>query len=302
MSKKISVVISSLRPERLEETIDSTAMHSDLVEIVVCSPLPPKPRDFVRHVPVPGPSDPNELSWSQKNNLAVKEASGEYIVFNNDDIHFRAGWAPELILHMEKTRDDRRPYLAAFHLANKGIPHTRYTAFGMLYANLGCICKADLIFVGGTLFDERFWLSHNDVDLGLRVWHAGGKVELCKNIVMDIDRDKPHKVTSPYHKKYFYGDCETFFMVWFPRYFWKFVKNYHSILRSLTSEDNVLPPHQQVSGAFRVLISPFIVLKVLHFIGMKKNRRTQNLLLRLTRVVNRRWATMDYQVPYMEMQ
>ena len=58
--RPISMVISSLRPDRLEETIDTTAMHSDLVEVVVVSPYPPKPRDFVKHVPVPPPGGPDE--------------------------------------------------------------------------------------------------------------------------------------------------------------------------------------------------------------------------------------------------
>lgn len=294
--RKISVVISSLRPDRLEETIDTTAMHSDWVEVVVASPTPPRPRDFVVHVPVPPPGDPNELSWSQKNNLAVKAASGEYLVFNNDDIHFRPGWAPAILKHME-AQAKVRPYLAAFHMANKGVLHTRYTAFGMLYPNHGCLRKADLAYIGQTLFDERFWLTHNDVDLGMRIWFAGGRVEMCPDVILDIDRDKPSPVTNPYRTKFFDRDSDTFMRIWFPRYFWKFVLHYRHLRKFFTHADGVLPPERPNAGAFRELLIPYAYVNFMKGIGRHQHPHAQFQRNRLVRVINRRWHQMDYQLP-----
>ncbi|MBI5298921.1 MAG: hypothetical protein HY877_01290 [Deltaproteobacteria bacterium] len=296
--RPISVVISSLRPERLEKVIDSTEMHSDLVEVVVASPIPPRPRNFVKHVPVPPPGGSNELSWSQKNNLAVQQASGEYIVFNNDDIHFRSGWAPALLRHMKESQHKKRPYLTAFHIATKGRIGNRYTVFGFLYPNHGCIQKNDLLRVGGTLFDERLWLGYNDVDLGLRVWFAGGEIDLCSDIILDADRDKPHPVTNPYRTRYYDRDAATFIKIWFPRYFWKFVWHYRQIRSFFSSDDGVLPPCRQNSGAMRELVYPFFMVKFLKSIGLKNWSYTRLQTNRLARIVNRRWYQSQYQVPY----
>lgn len=293
--RKISVVISSLRPDRLEETIDTTAMHSDLVEVVVASPTPPRPRDFVVHVPVPPPGDPKELSWSQKNNLAVRHAQGEYIVYNNDDLHFHPGWAPAVLEHMEKVTAS--PYVAAFTMANKGT-HGIYTAFGLLYPNLGCIRKSDLEKIGGTLFDERYWLSHNDVDLGLRVWFAGGKVGSCKEVVIDFGCEKPSPVTNPYRAKYFDQDVNTFMSIWFPRYFWKFVFNYHRIRKNFTHRDGVLPLERQNSSALWELIIPYFFVRWMQKLGLKDKPRVHLQKHRIARVVNRRWSHLDYELPY----
>lgn len=313
MPKRISVVISSLRPDRLEETIDSTAMHADLIEVVVASPVPPRPRPFVRHVPVPPPGDPKELTFTQKFNLAVRHAEGEFIVYDNDDLHFRPGWAPALLQHME--REKARPYLAAFHLAIRGVIHTRYTAFGMLYANLGCIRKTDLETIGG-LFDERYFMYTSDIDASLRVWNRGGKVGICKEVVVDADRDIDQVSLSQgsvfsrkdgvqknggkrtYRDVWFGHDHAVFFKTWFPKYFGLFLKNYARIRPLLSNEDGVLPPKRHHSGLLKIMLMPVLNMFLNPRILFTRKNKREFLYRHCVRVVNRRWGTLDYRSPY----
>lgn len=311
--RSISVVISSLRPDRLEETIDSTAMHGDLVEVVVVSPYPPKPRDFVRHVPVPAPGNPNELTFTQKFNLGAKNANCDYVVYSNDDFHFRPGWAPALIKHMEQ--NTIRPYLAVFHMAVEKKIHSRYTAFGLLYANIGCIRKADLKLIGDYLFEERLFMYTSDIDIGLRVWSAGGRVGICQEVVLDCDRDID-QVSIPlcssfvkesgavslsvhtYRNVWFDHDCSVFFKIWFKRYFWLFFRNYKRLQRLFTNEDGVLPSKRYHSGLLKITLLPIIHMYINPKFFFGRPNKLKFIQNHLVRVVNRRWHKLDYELPY----
>lgn len=308
--KQISVVISSLRPEQLELTIDSTAMHQDIIEVVVVSPWAPKARDFVKHIPIPLPptgGDPaerekqGELSLSKKYNMALSRAEGQYLVFHNDDLHFRAGWVPALLEHMRKN-NATHPYLAAFHFANKGAIDPRYTVFGMLYANLGCIAKSDLALVGGYLYDERMRTECVDPDLSLRVWATGGRVGICSDVVIDIDtytklhRSVPDPLCTPYKGFWATEDFAVFYDLWFWKYFWLFFKNYAKLTKKLTYSDGVVSKEMHNSGAFRIFAKP--LLKLALYSLLRNDSKIKSAKRHLARLVNRKWATLDYDLPY----
>lgn len=315
--KPISVVISSLRADELEKTIDSTAMHADLIDVVVVSPTPPRPRSFVRHTPVPVVTggtpyereQRGELSLSQKMNLGLKHADGEYIAFNNDNLHFRPGWAPAMLEHMERHGRRSRPYLAAFHLSNGGVISARHTIFGLLYANQACISRADLKLVGDYLYDERMRTEYVDPDLSLRVWAAGGEVGICPEVVIDIDRyvevRQPQTPGSkqpldplcvPYKVFWSTPDSAAFFDLWFRKYCWLFWRHYRQLASKFTTDDGVLPEGRENSSAVGVFWRPLVKLGVFGLLGVA-DRRDQ-AKWQLCRLMNRRWATLEYEVPF----
>ena len=311
MPKPISVIISSLRPDRLEATIDNISSESDLVEVVVASVHAPKPRDFVIHVPVPAPGQANELTFTQKYNLACAQAGGEYIVYNNDDLHFTPGWSRPLIEHMQKV--SVHPYVAAFQIATKGEIIARHTIFGLLYANHGCIRKRDLELVGGQLLDERIYMYYSELDLALRVWSAGGKIAICDPVVMHADRDvdqvavpKILKEKSNYGQRkpqtyrdlWYRHDTRVFFRLWFFKYFGLFWKHYPRLKELFSSTDGVLPPQKQKSPLWQMMFLPVINL----FINPKRwfvvHHKIDFVLDHWVRLTNRRWGALNYQLPY----
>lgn len=308
--KPISVVITSLRPKELELTIDSTEMHKDLVEVVVVSPWPPKPRDFVRHIPVPLSleGDPierdrrGELSFSKKVNLAVSHAQGEYIVWNNDDLHFVPGWAPALLEHMRNNDHKARPYLACLRCVLHGVSTLPYTIFGLLYANHGCIRKSDLSYVGGYLFDERMRTELVDPELSVRIWASGGMVEICPYSMIDVSTytkanpNIPDELCTPYKIAWVVPDGKAFFDLWFWKYFWLFFRNYRRISKNFSNADGVLSKKLQNRGAFLIFLKP--LLKLFFFTLIRSQKNVDITKRWLVRLVNRRWFTLDYKLPY----
>ena len=313
-SKRISVIISSLRPERLEITIDNISSEKDLVEVVVASPFVPKTRDFVRHVPVPAPGAPGELTFTQKFNLAAEAAKGEFIFYNNDDIHFASpGWAVQLVKHMESASN--HPYLGAVHIMAKGKIEMRHTIFGLLYGNHGCIRKSDLSLIGGKLLDERLFMYYSELDLALRVWAAGGEVGMCPAVVLCADRDVDQaaiaastaakaapaaKAKKPmtYRDIWYRHDTKVFFDLWFKKYFGLFARHYGVLKDKFSASDGVVPPEKENAPLWKIMIFPVINA----YINPKrwgavpsKHNFVRDYWLRLA---NRRWGSDTYQLPY----
>jgi hypothetical protein len=309
----ISVIISSLRPDRLEATIDNIASEQELVEVVVATPYPPKRRDFVKHIPVPPPGDPNELTFTQKFNLAAENASGEYLIFNNDDIHFVSpGWAKSLLMHM--AQEKTRPYLAALPIRHKGHILPRYTIFGLLYGNHGCIRKSDLQLIGGKLLDERIRMYYSELDLALRVWSQGGKVGICSEVVLDSDRDVDQvaidqrskfraqdnkKATiKTYRDAWYRQDTDAFFKLWFWKYFWLYWSHYSKLYKQFTNEDGVLPPKRYNDSLLKIMFWPIINMYLNPQILTSRPHKINFVRKHFLRVANRRWGQLSYQLPY----
>lgn len=311
--KPISIVISSLRPDRLEETLSNIESEREMVEVVVTSPIAPRARDFVKHVQVPASGDPRELTFTQKFNLAVAHSSGRYVVYDNDDLHFSPGWAAPLVRHMEGAR--WHPYLAAFPIATNGVIVPRHTIFGLLYANHGCISRDDLAAVGG-LLDERLKMNYSDVDLALRVWARGGRVSICDAVVMHADRDVDHMAIAlesvplgtkrsltpakgvTYRDIWMRHDSRVFFNTWFRRYFGLFWKHYGHLRHQLASNDGVVPAGQQARGLASLMIWPALRTLLSPRLSITPGHRLDLVKTHCVRVVNRRWGGLSYELPY----
>jgi len=242
---RISVIFSSLRPEKIESVLDTIEKYQNFVEAVVVSPFDIRRRDFVKHVPINGDfkstdfhdrEHKGEMSLSQKYNLALLHASGEYIVFNNDDLHFEEGWANNLLEHMEAEKDSS-PYLACFTNSYRGMISNNYTIFGLLYAHQGCISKVDLAKIGGYIYDDRLRTEYVDPDLSLRVWSMGGQVKIFDGVNILTDhytkrqaiKESKDIVCSSYKHYWARVDSSVFFDIWAPIYFKKCISHIKEI-------------------------------------------------------------------------
>lgn len=219
--KRASIVISSLRQTKLEELIDSTEQYHDEIEVIVVSPFQPSPRGFVVHIPVPNINEPGELTFVQKFNLGFNNASGEFIVFVNDDYLFNETWLVEFLRFMEANKDARHPLLAAFRTRKNGKIHPGGPGdrgiFGFRYANYGGMSRDDFNKLGGAIFSDDFYMYYSDVDLGLRVWDQGGEVKVCDKVVLE-DRGEDDAVHRGSVNRWFTHDERRLFYKWFHKY------------------------------------------------------------------------------------
>lgn len=132
-----------------------------------------------------------EKTFAQANNIGLKEAVGEYIIFLNNDTIVSDGWLDKLYEHFLHIPIDNLGMIGpvsncsngkqsvgyqdpqAWYEANKG----RWSHVGRLYGWCMFTPKAILDKIGG--FDERFINSHEDNDLCLRYLHAGYQLAIA---------------------------------------------------------------------------------------------------------------------------
>jgi GT2 family glycosyltransferase/glycosyltransferase involved in cell wall biosynthesis len=142
--------------------------------------------------------DPLPFNFSRINNLAVREARGEYLVFMNNDVEvITPGWLTEMVSHAQRPEigavgarlwypNDTIQHaglvlvagLAAHaHLGRKRGDHGYFSRASLTQSlsavTAACLCVRRAVFdeVGG--FDETLAVAFNDVDLCLRIQAAG---------------------------------------------------------------------------------------------------------------------------------
>lgn len=133
------------------------------------------------------------------NNMAAKTANGKYLVFLNNDTYVSQNWlgelvkpleedgtialAQSLILHPDETVDSSGDYVDL--LGNAFSRHDKPTKMRQILSPKGAcmIARRDLFLdLGG--FDETFFASLEDVDLGWRSWLWGYKVMIIPTSII----------------------------------------------------------------------------------------------------------------------
>lgn len=143
------------------------------------------------------------LGMGGGNNLGISKSSGKYILIANPDLIFKEGSILEMYYHLKNNLDiavigpkllnpDLSLQYSCARFPNIFLPLFRRTAFGRYFPNftdrylmkkedyssikevdwlLGAclLVRRGELFVEGKLFDERFFMYFEDVDLGKRV-------------------------------------------------------------------------------------------------------------------------------------
>ncbi len=131
---------------------------------------------------------PENLGFAGGVNLATRFAKGKYFVLLNNDTVVMEDFLNKLIAGLEEEDADS----ACGVLVEENVPETNDTLNLLGYnikAALGernvsfypcggaMVIRADsLKMIGGKIFDDRYFLYHEDVNLGFRIRLAGGKV------------------------------------------------------------------------------------------------------------------------------
>ena len=141
------------------------------------------------------------FNWSRFNNLAAREARGEFLLFLNDDVEIiEPDWLDALLAHAERPEigavgarllyPDRKVQHAGVFWTPRGGRHAfRYASeaepgyFGLALTERNVIAvtgacllvrRAEFEAQGG--FDEKHSVINNDVDYCLRCWERGKRV------------------------------------------------------------------------------------------------------------------------------
>ncbi len=143
------------------------------------------------------------------NNLCVPEAKGKYLVFLNNDTFVTASWLENLVAVVEDNTDIAVvggkilfPHLGKGKLINAAGGKLQPTGCGMYEGwmeedspewshgvDTGFACAAGVLvrtdfFVGTGGFDEYFFYSGEEMDLGYRAWSMGYRVYYEPRAVM----------------------------------------------------------------------------------------------------------------------
>lgn len=203
----ISVILPSLRPSQLAQCLASIHRYTVGIdyEVVVVSPFDIEPHPNVVHVK----EARSEGVYKAVAN-GYEQVKGEYIIHMPDDSRPTPFWAANMIAFMSPYDDELfegnfRHFDARGERPEPGI-------YGKLYAPFLCIRRDKADRIGGLMdcYYKSFW---GDLDLSLRVWHNGGRVETCPNAwVYHADcNDDAYKSS---YSSYFVHDREAFIRRW----------------------------------------------------------------------------------------
>lgn len=207
----ISILIPSLREKLLKQRIVEFALTNPTTqyELIVVSPFEIKESNVIWI------KDSPPFRGSVKaTNQALGSAKGEYIMYFSDDVSPTKDCLKSMIEFL-KTKEE--PFLGAYKMTHPGgFTIGPFGAYDRLYACYGCLSKTSLLKLNNLLFDNKFQYSWADIDLSLRIWELGGKVEICENAIV-IPKQEDDEVYRS-HRTTFDQDFNTFANKWHSKY------------------------------------------------------------------------------------
>lgn len=175
----ISVLLPSVRQEAADRVISaflSTQGDFDY-EIVLVSPFSVD-QPHVRHVP-----ETERGGVVQAMNVALAAAAADYIVLWSDD----AMPAQDCLRNIHRfVQDKPAPFVAGFNKREQsGRINEQWSVYAKLYVGWLCTSRETIGKVGN-LLDPAFRNYWSDPDFCLRVWDAGGTVDICPDAWVEI--------------------------------------------------------------------------------------------------------------------
>jgi GT2 family glycosyltransferase len=205
MNPKISILIPSLRPEAIAKSIyefDKTNPDVDY-ELIVVSPFK------VQGIKTVWVEEQIPYGTIHACNVAFSHSKGDYTVYFSDDVSPTTNCLENMLLFM---KNKKPPCVGAFKMETVlGKEIGPFGAYNKLYACYGCTPKLGMLDFRPYL-DNSFRDSWADIDFSLRVWEAGGTVEICPNAIV-IPRQIEDDIYKT-HRQRFQDDFEVFLSKW----------------------------------------------------------------------------------------
>jgi hypothetical protein len=212
----ISITLPSIHPRALIEALANIEMTScESVEAVVVSPFRPR-----------APTYKTKIIWIDEQDhegpnaaheAALRKATGDFVLAWVDDHELMKGWDAELLsdfLGRENGTDG--PFCLG---ARQESPAHVGTVFGNYYPYFPFMRRADA--ARGLWITGEYRVGFADVDLGMRVWSAGGRCEWSRNPLVRVLPDDDRKIggadwTGEAHTRE--ADTRLFLSRWAARY------------------------------------------------------------------------------------
>ncbi len=203
---RVSITLPSLFPDHLNKTISLIQARTRSVdyEIIVVSPFE-----------VTGP----RVVWVREDQprgnvpaqrAAFAHATGDFVLAFTDDAELAPGWDAQCLQNFASRERGQELFCLGLNLRTRTVG----TAFGIYYpffpfARRSCFAKIGY-------FCEPYKAHFADVDLGFRIWDAGGRCEFSEKPLVTlhnpIGREASHK------NKTLTEDMASFVARWAPKY------------------------------------------------------------------------------------
>jgi len=203
--KEISILLPSLRPEMVKRRIEEFAQTNPNVdyEIIVVSPFKVEGKN-VKWI------EDRKLGSVFATNLAYYYSNSNYLMYYSDKVIPTKNCLTAMLNYVKLNVE---PFIGAFKMVRpNGQEIGAFKCYNKLYACYGCMSKKTVRLIGG-FFDIYFLHSWADIDISLRCWEAGGKVEVCQNAIVKPIPLKD-KVYKDHRNQTWNKDVEYFLSKW----------------------------------------------------------------------------------------
>jgi len=205
---EVSILLPSLRKCRAISFVRNLELIEPELdyEVIVVSPFPIFSNKVV-WVPEGKPMG-NVVAGA----VACKYSKGAYMVCLSDDVLPTLGSITTLLNFIKQHSD---PFAAGFSLKDlTGAAATsKLYIYGHLYACFLGVSRRTIEAVGGFYLDiyKAHWA---DPDFCLRVYQAGGTIEVCEAAELSVDPSFTDEFNAINSEKYFHHDLQTFLDRW----------------------------------------------------------------------------------------
>lgn len=224
---KVSVVLSCRRTDFLDDCIRGIVANAgtDDLEVVVVSPFE------VTGEKVVWVEEKEKKGNIIANNAAYDAAAGEIIINLVDYVNLKPRAIANLVSFIEENEEKTFPFCASLFYIEFPIRDSEQarhwvgprvgTVFGRHYPYFAAATRKSFEAAGG-FFSTDYIGSFGDPDLGMRIWEAGGQVQLCWDAVVT---NSPYRVRGDGQgalgsgsKDSFLQDMRTFLARWYKVY------------------------------------------------------------------------------------
>jgi glycosyltransferase involved in cell wall biosynthesis len=181
---KVSITLPSIYPEALDralQNIEATTRTDH--EVIVVSPF------RVDRSNVVWVEEKERRGCNFAHDMAARKATGDFITAFVDDVLYVDDWDERIIsdfIEREKILDGNN----VLGLRFSGQRHVG-TVFGIYYPYFPFMRRSNLQKFGW--LGPEYRLGFGDADLGMRVWHRGGRCEFSRESVLIVTEDDRRK-------------------------------------------------------------------------------------------------------------